>query len=80
MAGVEDDRIVRRVEHPVQRQSQLDDAEVRTEVATRRGDFVDQEVADLGGQIAQFGLREVLQIGGPTDLFKHSASVRRAAD
>ncbi len=48
-------------------------------MAARRRDFVDQKVADLGGQIAQFRLRQVLQIGGPTDLFKHSASVRRAA-
>ena len=48
-------------------------------MAARRRDFVDQKVADLGGQIAQFRLREVLQIGGPTDLFKHFASVRRAA-
>jgi hypothetical protein len=80
MAGVEDDRIVRRVEHPVQRHSQLDDAEVRAEVTTRRGHLVDQEVADFGGQIAQFRLREMLQIGGPTDLFKHPASVRRATN
>jgi hypothetical protein len=79
VAGVEDDRVVRRVEHPVQRQGQLDDAEVRAEVAPGRGDFMDQELANLSGQIAQFRLREVLQIGGPTDLFKHFASVRTTA-
>ena len=80
MAGVEDDRIVRRVEYPVQRQRQLDDAEVGSEVASGRGDFVDQKLADLGGQIAQIRLGEVLQIGGPTDLFKHFASVRTTAN
>jgi len=48
-------------------------------MASGRGDFVDQKLADLDGQITQFGLRQVLQIGGPTDLFKHFASVRRGA-
>ena len=75
MAGVEDDRVVRRIEYPVQRQRQFDDAEVGSEMASGRGDFVDQKLADLDGQIAQIRLREVLQIGGPTDPFKHFASV-----
>ena len=33
--------------------------------------------ANLDGQITQVRLGKVLQIGGPTDLFKHPASVRR---
>jgi CBS domain-containing protein len=36
-----------------------------------------QELANLVGQITQVRLGKVLQIGGPADLFKHSASVRR---
>jgi len=37
---------------------------------------MDQELADLVGQIQHFRMREVLQIGGPTDPFEHPASVR----
>jgi hypothetical protein len=40
---------------------------------------VDQKLADLGGQITQVRLGKVLQIGGPTDLFKHPDSVRTTA-
>ena len=76
MAGVEDDRIVRRVEHPVQRERQLDDAEVGAEMPAGCSDLVDQELADLVGQIAQLRLGKVLQISGTADLFKHSVSVR----
>ena len=50
VAGVEQDPVLGRVEDPVQRQGQLDDAEVRAEVPAGTGDLVDQEVADLGGQ------------------------------
>ena len=52
MAGVEDDRIVRRVEHPVQRERQLDDTEVGAEMSAGCSDLVDQEFADLLCQIA----------------------------
>ncbi len=79
MPGVEDDRVVRRIEHPVQRERQLDDAEIGPEVAAGCGDFVNQKVANLVGQILQFRLRKVLQIGGATDLFEHFASVRTTA-
>ena len=47
MAGVEDDRVVRRVEHPVQRERQLDDAEVGAEMSTGCSDLVNQELTDL---------------------------------
>ena len=51
MAGVEDDRVVRRVEHPVQCERELDDTEVGTEMPTGCSDLVDQELSDLVGQI-----------------------------
>jgi hypothetical protein len=41
---------------------------------------MDQELADLVGQIQHFRMREVLQIGGPTDPFEHQASVRTSAN
>ena len=48
--GVEDDRLARRAEHPVQGDGQLDAAEVGAEVAAGLRDAADQRVADLCGQ------------------------------
>ena len=79
MAGVEEDRVVRRVEDPVQRQRQLDDTEVGPEVATCGSDLVNQELANLGSQLGQLRLGQVLQIGGAANLFKHLASLRTPA-
>ena len=46
---------MRRFEHPVQRQRQLDGAEVGAEVAAVLGDRLDDEVADLAGQVVELG-------------------------
>jgi hypothetical protein len=51
MAGVEDDRIVRRVEHPVQCQRQLDQPEVGPKCPPVAANFVDQKITDLMSQI-----------------------------
>ncbi len=51
MAGVEDDRVVRRVEHPVQREGELDDTEVGAEMSAGCSDLVDQELSDLVSKI-----------------------------
>ena len=53
MAGVEDHGVGGRVEHPVDRQGEFDDAEVRAEVPTGCGDLLNQEVTDLVGEFAQ---------------------------
>ena len=68
--GVEDHRIARGLEDPVQRDGQLDDAEVGSEVAAGLAHVLDQEAADLLGQLAELlrapcarrscGLRTVL--------------------
>ena len=76
VAGVEDDGVVRRVEHPVQGQGQFDDAEVGTEMSAGRSDLVDQEFTNLECEVVQLRLRKVLQIGGSADLFKHPVSLR----
>ncbi|GAA3117661.1 hypothetical protein GCM10020001_041830 [Nonomuraea salmonea] len=65
--GVEHDRVVRRVEDPVQRDRQLDDAEVRAEVAARRAHLLDEEVADLAGQPRQQLGRKGAQVVGGVD-------------
>ncbi|EUA34526.1 1-deoxy-D-xylulose-5-phosphate synthase domain protein [Mycobacterium xenopi 3993] len=49
----------------MQRQRQLYDAEVGTQVSAGGGDFVDQKLPDLVCQIPQLCLRKGLQIGGP---------------
>ena len=51
--GVEDHRVARRLEDPVQREGQLDHAEVGPEVAAGLADVADQERADLRAQLRQ---------------------------
>ena len=48
--GVEHHRVVGRGEHPVDRDRQLDDAEVGAEVPSGAGDLVDEEAPDLLGE------------------------------
>ena len=76
VAGVEDDRIVRRVEHPVQGERQLDDAQVGAEMSAGGSNLVDQEFTDLDREIVHLRLRQVLQISGTADLRKHRVSLR----
>ena len=47
VAGVEDEDVLRRAEDPVQRDGQLDDAEVGPEVAAGGGDLLDELGTDL---------------------------------
>ena len=60
--GVEDDPVARRVEDPVDRDGELDDAEVRTEVPAGAGAHGDQTVADLAGQHVELVGGEVAQV------------------
>ncbi len=59
MAGVPEDRVGRRVEHPVEGQRQLDRSEVRAEVAGVVGHRGDDEVADLAGEFVELRVGEV---------------------
>ena len=79
MAGVEDDRVVRGIEHPVQAQRELHHTEVRAEVPAGGSNLMDQELADLHREFCQLVLGEVLQIGGAPDLFEHRISLRTLA-
>jgi hypothetical protein len=51
--GVEDDRVLRGVEDPVQRDRELDDAEVRPEVSPRARYRRHEELPDLLRQLLQ---------------------------
>ncbi len=70
--GVEDDGVVRAVEDAVEGDGQLDDPEVRAEVATGAGDLVDEELADLPGQGGQLGRRECLEVARTADPFQQA--------
>ena len=55
----------------MQGKRELHHTEVGAEMPAGCSDLVDQEFADFLCQIAQLRLREVLQISGTADLFKH---------
>jgi hypothetical protein len=63
----------------MQRERQLHDAEVGSQMPAGGRHLVNEKLTNLFGQIPQVRLRKLLQIGGPTDPFKHPASVRRPA-
>jgi hypothetical protein len=70
MAGVENDLVDRRVEHPVHRDGQLDHAEIRPEVAARPRHRLDQQVTDLAGQHGQLVRRDLLEFPRAGDGFQ----------
>ena len=51
VAGVENQRVRRRVEYPVHGDRQLYNAQVRSQVAAGCGDLLDKKLADLRGQL-----------------------------
>ena len=65
VAGVEDDGVPGAVEDAVQRDGQLDDAEVGAEVAAGLGDRLDEEVPDLLGQPGSWAGVSALRSAGP---------------
>ena len=70
--GVEHDPVGRGVEDPVQRDGQLDHAEVGPEVPPVAGHGLDQEVADFAGQRGQLVGAERLEIPGTGDGLQQS--------
>ena len=67
VAGVEDDPVAGGVEDPVQRDGQLHDPQVRTEVTATAGTRDHQQVTDLGGQAGQLVVVEVPEVAGAGD-------------
>ena len=79
VAGVPQDRVLRRLEHAVQGERQLDRAEVRAEVPGVLGDGFDDEVADLAGQSVDLGVRqaaEVARLGDPLQVHQRTTLSR----
>jgi hypothetical protein len=77
VAGVEDDRLARGVEHAVQRDGQLDAAEVGTQVTAGLRHAGDQRVADLRSEQRQLVGREGPHIVGAPERLqeRHGSAV-----
>ena len=67
MADVPDEAVARRVEDPVQRRGQLDDAEAGAQVAAGDRDGVDGLGAQLVGELAQIGFGKPAKVLGRVD-------------
>ena len=75
VAGVPQDHVARRVEDAVQGDGELDDAEVRPEVAAALGDRADHDVADLTGELVELLEREPPQVSGGGDRVEQHQTV-----
>src|SRR5690606_6065677 len=63
-----------RVEDAMQRQRQLDDAEVRRKVAPGLGDGVENEIADLDRELLKLFGVQAPKVGGSVDVVEHALS------
>ena len=79
MAGVEQQDVARRVEDPVQRDGELDDAEVRAQVPAGLRDRVDDERPDLRCQLDELVLGEELQVRRRLDRGEEHRRIRLPA-
>nr|BFE78238.1 hypothetical protein GCM10020093_008390 [Planobispora longispora] len=68
--GVEDEDVVRGVEHPVQRDGQLDHPEVHAQVSSGGAHLLDQEAADPRRQVVELRPVQVPQRGRADDLLQ----------
>ncbi len=75
VAGVPQQDVAGRVEHPVQGQGQLDHAQVGPQVAAGDGDRLDDELPDLGRKDVQLFGGERPEVGGTVDVFEDHGSV-----
>jgi hypothetical protein len=76
VAHVPHDAVVRRVEHVVQRDGQLDRAQVGRQVAAGLGDRIEQEAAQLFGQRLQLMAGQAAQVGRVVDGLRSICSYR----
>ncbi len=80
MPGVEDDRIMRGVEDPVQGDGELDDTKVRTKMPAGATDIADQEGPDLARESRELIGGQFPQVSRTLDRLQkwHPRSLRRA--
>src|SRR6266568_7538242 len=70
--GVPDEPVPRAVESPVERERQLDDTEVRSEMPAPLRDGLDDRAAALSGELGQLVVGELLQLSRVVDPVEHS--------
>ena len=70
VADVPDDAVMRRVEHVMERDRQLDSAEIGRQVAARARYRLDQEGAQFVGEGRQLPALECAHVGGGGDAFQ----------
>ena len=68
VAGVPQDGIVGRIEHPVDGQGQLHHSEVRAEMPARCRDFLHDELAYLFAESVKLGSAQASQVAGMSDV------------
>ena len=73
VGNVEDDLVLRGGEHPVERHGQLDDAEIRTQVAAGAGKGINERLADFLSESGQILIAEFLNVTGGMDGGKQRA-------
>src|SRR6185503_10761792 len=78
VADVPDDLVRRRIEHPVERQRQLDHAEVGRQVAGIAGHGLNDDVTDLGRELIELGTREFSQVGGAVNALEEAHPKNRS--
>ena len=71
MAHVPDEFVLGRVEDAVQRDGQLDHAEVRADMAAGLGQAGDEFLPDFAGEVLQLRQREFLQCAGPFTISRY---------
>ena len=77
MADVEDEFVLRGVEYPVKRNGQLDDSQVRSQVAAGLGENADQFHAHFFGQARQLFLFDCLHVLGAVNGRKKRFRIHR---
>ena len=80
VAHVPDQAVAGRVEDVVERNRELDSAEPGGEVAAHLADGLDQELAEFVGQRAEFGFRQLTQVGGRLDASEQRIKIRARHD
>lgn len=70
VADIEDQPVVRRVEHLVDGDRQFDDTEACTQMSARAGHRVDHLVANFARKLRQFTIIHLAKVGGKPDLIE----------
>ena len=77
MADVEDELVLRRVEDPMQRDRQLDHAEIRPEMAAGLREDLDQLIAHFLRELREALFRQRFHVGGRMNSIEQTRRLQR---